>query len=278
VTLWGKVGVSASIPPLAWIAERVGGEHVEVWAVLEAGQDPHSFEAKPSQVRRFQDAEVFFTVGMPFERFLSDKVKGAFPSIRIVDTSENIEKIAGGCTACSEGEKHAHAHGDSGYDPHVWLDPLRGIEIAASVRDALIALDPDNASDYRVGFAEVSAQLSDLDRLLTDWFKPLEGMSFYVYHPAFAYFAHRYGLEERAIEREGKAPGPRELARLMDEAKGTHVLFAQPQFDDKAVRMLADAIGAEVEVLNPLERDYAKNLQFIGARIMTALRMEKVHE
>lgn len=265
------------MPPIAWMAERVGGEAAEVWSFLEKGQGPHHFEAKPSQMRRLEEADIYLRVGLPFEEVLLEKIQALYPRLKVVDLDEGVELIVstGGCVHCSH---EAHEHHHDAYDPHYWMDPLRAAQMMAHIREALIEEDPSHAADFRLRYLEGKAQLEEVDRELAEWLEPVRGMRFYVYHPALAYFAQRYGLEERAIESEGKAPGPRELMRLMKEAKGARVLFSQPQFDNRSVGMLADAIGAQVEVLDPLAYDYPDNLKRIGAKIMMGLQLEKLDE
>ena len=89
-----------------------------------------------------------------------------------------------------------------------------------------------------------------------------KGTSFMVFHPAFAYFARDYGLKEVAIEQSGKEPGPRELARLTDEAREEKVavIFVEPQFSSRAAQTVARQVGARVETIDPLALDWSANL------------------
>jgi zinc transport system substrate-binding protein len=144
--------------------------------------------------------------------------------------------------------------------------------MAVAIRDALTRLDPDGAAVYAANQAAFDAELAALDRELAALLAPLGRRSFLVYHPAWGYFADAYGLEQVPIEHEGKAPGARRLASLIEQARAadTRVIFVQPQFDKRAAERVATAIGGRVETVNPLAEDYADNLRRVARLIADA--------
>lgn len=274
--------VSAGIPPVAWLVEQVGGEQVRVHAFLEAGDDPHTFEARPSQVREFARARLFFSIGLPFERVLSERLGGA---ARIVDAARGIEKLetSEGHHDHGHGTREEHAHEDHHHehadgDPHVWLDPLRAIAVSANIRDTLSQADPAHADLFAQAQSNLEKRLLAMHHQLEQRLEAYRGKTFFVYHPAFAYFAARYGLHEHAVEQEGKAPGPRTLAALVREAEGAKVLFVQPQYDKQALETIVAAIGAKVETLDPLAYDLLENYSQLGERIAGALEGQATNE
>jgi zinc transport system substrate-binding protein len=95
-----------------------------------------------------------------------------------------------------------------------------------------------------------------------------------VFHPAWGYFADTYGLTQVPIEREGKEPGARALAALIDQAKRekTQVVFVQPQFDKRSAVQVAQAIGGAVVAVDPLAPDYIDNLRRVGREFSQALQ------
>ena len=96
---------------------------------------------------------------------------------------------------------------------------------------------------------------------------------FLVFHPAFGYFTDAFDLQQRSVEIEGKAPTPRQLNRLIKDARAAKVkiLFVQPQFDQKSARAVASAINGVVVRLDPLESDVLSNFQKIADEIEEAL-------
>ena len=263
----GKLRVVVSIVPQAYFAERIGGDRVAVSVLVGPGQSPHSYSPTPRQRAELEQAAVYFRIGVPFEDALAGKLSSAAPKLRVVDLREGI------VLRPEPGHEHDHAHDHGEMDPHTWLSPrLAGVQ-AAVMCEALVEVDPDGAADYRRRLAEVQADLAALDRKLAAALAPLKGRTFYVFHPAFGYFAAEYGLKQKAVQTGGKNPGPRQLQALIDSARaeGVRVIFVQPQFSDRAARAVAAQIGGAVVPMDPLARDYIGNLEQMADKIRKAL-------
>ena len=95
-----------------------------------------------------------------------------------------------------------------------------------------------------------------------------------VFHPSWGYFAHTYGLEQVAIEIEGKAPKPAQLKELIERARkdGIKFVFVQPQFSARSAKLIAGEIGGQVVYVDPLAEDWVGNLQTVAMKFRTALR------
>jgi zinc transport system substrate-binding protein len=274
----GKPTVFVSILPQAYLAERIAGGHVDVKVLVGPGDNPHSYEPTPKQMVRLGQARALLTVGMPFQTSLLEKLT-LHEQLRIVDTRQGITLEP--MVAHDEHDDHAHHHharDDHGHaagemDPHVWMSPRLAGRIAANIADALAEIDPAHAEDFQANLADLQADLNALDGEIARALEPLKGRTFYVYHPAFGYFARRYGLVQEAVEIGGKSPGPRHVKELIDRAKadGVRVVFVQPQFSDKAARTIAAQIDGAVVPIDPLARDYISNLQSVAATISQAL-------
>ena len=141
------------------------------------------------------------------------------------------------------------------------------------IRDKLTELAPEHAAAFARNHDAFVAELDTLDRDLHDLLDPLPNRRFMVFHPAWGYFADSYGLTQVPIEREGKEPGARALAALIDQAKedGVKVVFVQPQFDKRQARQVAEAIGGAVVAVDPLAADYVDNLRRVGREFAQAL-------
>lgn len=259
--------VFVSIPPQAYFVERIGGEHVQVEVLVGPGQSPHTFAPTPRKMTRLAQARLLFRVGVPFEETLVAKLASTHGRLKIVDTRKGIElrRVQGGHAG------HEHRAGET--DPHVWLSPRLAKVQARTMCDALCEADPAHAGDYRENLAALHADLDRLDRRIAAALAPLKGRTFYVFHPAFAYFGAAYGLKQQAVETGGKAPGPRHVKALIDKARaeGVKVIFVQPQFSDREARTVADQIGGAVVPMDPLARDYINNLEDMAAKVRAAL-------
>lgn len=291
----GKPVVFVSIPPQAYLVERVGGEHVEVEVLVGPDESPHNYDPTPRIVADLARASIYFRIGMPFEDRLSRRMAETEEDLEIVDLRRNVamrpndpagqgegdgshdhDDHAGhdhaghdhaGCAHCG----HAHAHGE--LDPHVWMDPKRAKTMARTICQELSQLVPDQAATFEANLQSLLADLDEVDRQVADLLEPYRGRSFYVFHPAFGYFADSYGLKQVAVETGGKEPAPRHVQRLIDRARaeGVKVIFVQPQFATTAARTLAEAIDGAVVPIDPLARDYLANLRKVGDQLDRAL-------
>ncbi len=258
-----------TIPPHAWLLEQLGGPRVRVQVLLQPGDSPHAYEPSPRQVAALGRARVFFRIGEAFEERLLERITRMFRELRVVDLRQGLplRKIEGG-------EHAGHAdHGHGRADPHLWLDPQLFSRQAAIMAQALIELDPVHAAQYRANLAALQARLDSLDQRIAALLAPYRGGTVFVYHPAFGYFTDRYGLEQVAVEVEGKEPAARELAALIARLRKERakVLFVQPQFAGSASRALESALDLRVERLDPLARDYPVNLLEIARQLAAAL-------
>ncbi|MFV0436695.1 MAG: metal ABC transporter solute-binding protein, Zn/Mn family [Desulfopila sp.] len=275
------VTVFVSIPPQKWLVEVVAGEEVKVEVLVKSGQDPHTFEPLPRQVAMMAKSRLWFTIGMPFERQLKQKIAGTAPGLTVVAMDKGIVKLP-----MADGD-HDHGHGhveedpaDYGpyeadlADPHVWLSPSNLQLMAWGVGMALADIDPAHSREYHDNVQRVCERLARLDTRIKAMLAPYRGASFFVYHPTFGYFADAYGLHQEAVEVGGKSPEPRQLAALIGKAKAEKVkiIFVQPQFDPKAAEAIAAAIGGRVVPLDALAEDVPENLLTIATRIEEVLR------
>jgi zinc transport system substrate-binding protein len=111
-----------------------------------------------------------------------------------------------------------------------------------------------------------------VDKKIAESLAPLKGSRFYVFHPAFGYFGDRYGLEQVAVEIEGKGPTPKQLSNLINKARdeGGKVIFVQPQFAKNDAKTLAREIGGAVIPMDSLSREYLDNLEHMAELLRTA--------
>ena len=262
----GKPLVFVSILPQAEFVQRVGGERVDVAVLLPPGQSPATYEPSPRQMTKLGRAQVYFRIGVPFERALLRKIASAMPKLNIVDTSQGIKlrRMAAG---------HDHEHGAGAADPHTWLDPKLVKIQAGTIAHALTALAPAHAAEFERNLQSFQAELDRLDAKIAATLAPLRGRELFVFHPAYGYFADAYGLKQVAVELEGKEPSARALGALIERAKarGVKVMFVQPQFSSKAAATVARAIGGAVVPMDPLARDYESNLESMAASVRAAL-------
>lgn len=249
--------VFVSVPPLAPLAQRIGGPTVEVRSLVGQNQDPHSFEPSARQVQALASAHVFWAVGMPYERAWLPRLRATSPDMRVVDARAALDTRP--MPGLDSDGSHAHGHAHEG-DPHVWTSPAAVRAMIGPLTDGLAAADPGHAAAYRANAAALDAELAALDAEVRTALAPLRVRRFVVFHPAWGQFAADYGLEQVAVERDGKEPTARTLAALATRlrAEGVRVVFVQPQSGRRSAETLAREIGARLAVLDPMATDYAQ--------------------
>ena len=258
----GGVRVFVSILPQKTFVERVGGDRVTVEVMVPPGGSPANYELTPQQVLDLGSADVFFTIGVPFERAFIPVIEANVPGLRVVATDANVEK------------RFFDPEAATRPDPHVWMDPILVIEQAAVMRDTLIELDPASETEYRAGYAAFEAELRELDAELRDALAPVSGGSLFVFHPAYGYFLDRYDIEQVAIEVAGREPAPAELEAIVERAigEGARVIFVQMEFAQSSATAIAEAIGGSVVMVAPLAPDYVNNIRSIADQVREGLQ------
>ena len=270
-----QIRVFVTVLPQQTFVERVAGTRVQVEALVGAGSNPHAYEPTPGQIARLAEAEVYFGIGLPMEAAWMKRIQAVNPKIRVVDLSDGISRrrIEAHEHEDGHGAGHDHRHAsDSEPDPHVWTSPPLVIGMAERIARTLSEIDPEQAAEYEARLADFVAELEDLDADTHARLDRLKHRRFMVYHPSWGYFADTYSLTQIPIESEGKEPGPRRLAALIDQARreDVRVILAQPQMSTKAAEQVAQEIGGRVEVVDTLAADYVGTIRHLTQVLTSA--------
>ena len=218
-------------------------------------------------------ADLAFLVGHPafaYERRHVLPVLARRPGIPVV-TLIGAEAFGERLPHPGDGEPHDH-RGEG--DPHLWTSPRRVAAAAEALAAELARLDPEGAPVYRRRLAAFRDEVEALDAEIRRELAGVAGRSFLVYHPAWGHFAREYGLEQLAIEEEGKEPGPRRMVELIREARreGVTVVVAQAGFPARGARVVAEEVGARVVTLDPLARDWPGTLRRLARTLADGRR------
>jgi zinc transport system substrate-binding protein len=288
------VSVFVSIVPQKYFVQQIGKDRVDVRVMVQPGASPAMYEPKPQQMVDLSNADVYFAVGVPFERAWLEKIAAANPAMTVIHTDQGIEKRAmtahhhdddvgeqhddgddhGNDDHQGEGRDEGDHHDHGVLDPHIWLSPPLVKIQAGTILEALKGVDPEHEHLYEANFEEFSSQIDQLNDELKRIFTGKEGLRFMVFHPAWGYFAHAYGLKQVPIEIEGKDPKPAQLQTLIKQARasGINVIFVQPQFSTKSAELVAREIGGQVVPADPLAEDWMANLRAVAAKFDAALK------
>ena len=270
-----RVQVAVSVPPQAYFVDRIGGRRVEVQVMIPPGASETSYSPSPRQLVALSRARLYVKVGHPaflFEANHIDRFLADHSEIRVIDMSAGIEPILEGE---AEGRPESHGffgeehephpeHGEhAGGDPHVWVAPATVRIAAGNIARALVAADPAHAEEYRRNLAAFLAEIDALDREIRGALAAGATRRFMVYHPAWGYFAREYGLEQVAIETGGREPSAGRLIEMIDRGRreGIRAVFVQRGFARKSAEVIAEALGGEVVVVDPMAYDWSASLR-----------------
>ena len=142
------------------------------------------------------------------------------------------------------------------FDPHIWIDPLKMIEVGDILKDELIALNPDHEALYEENFNDLQSELEELDEKFSETLKDKDNAKIIVPHAAFGYWS-RYGVEQLAVSGYSMSDEPsqqqlKELSKTAQENNLSHVLFEQNS-PGKISKVVQDEIGAEAEYIHNME-------------------------
>lgn len=273
------ITVAVSVVPQAEFVEKVGGDKVKTVVIVPSGADPHTYEPSPREVQEISKARMLVTVGvgMPFEEGWIDNFESMDSGALIVNCSKGIELRELEGHREGEGEEEHDEQFDSAnenesdeeheeLDPHIWTSPANAKIMVEDIYEGLAELDPENETYYAQNRDAYLKELDALDIRIREKLEGKEEKNFMVYHPSWGYFASEYGLNMISVEIEGKEPSAQDLAELVDLAKekNVKVIFVQAQFSTRSAEVLAQEIGGEVVVVDPLAKDYIANMDNVS--------------
>ncbi|MFI2432061.1 metal ABC transporter substrate-binding protein [Streptomyces sp. NPDC018693] len=255
-----KFDVVASFYPMAFLAEQIGGDHVNVTSLTEPGTEPHDLDVSAQKRAQLEEADAaLYLAGL--QPAVDEAVKQSGTKTKIdaakLTTLEDLgvedEHGHGG----EEASEEASEEGEHALDPHIWLDPVKYAEVAKGVGAAFEKADPDHAADYKKNTDALVKKLGDLDTAFADGLKNTETKVFFTNHAAFGYLAARYGLTQEAISGldPESEPSPARIKELQEEAKadGVTTVFYETLVSDKTAKTLAKDANLKTDVLDPVE-------------------------
>ncbi len=242
--------------PVHLFTKAVVGDTGEVDILISPGTEVHDYQATPKDVKLLAKADVLVENGLGMEEFLSGLIANAGNSnLQQIDSSKGIEVIKE-----EEEDEHGHHDGHGHHheegNPHVWLDPVLAQQQVATIRDSLIAIDPNNTDSYRTNAEAYIQQLKQLDNEFQQRLAPVKGCKFITFHDAFPYLAQRYGLQQEAIiEIPEESITPRDIRRIQKAARRFKVkaLLAEPGIEDKRIQQISNDLNLPIETIDPLE-------------------------
>ena len=252
------------------MAERIGGDRVDVAQLVKPGVEAHDFEPAPSDVLSISRADVFIFNHPAFEGW-------ALSAVAASASGGNGSAVA---VQTIDGEAD-----ESSFDAHVWLNPLKAQLQVQIILAALIDADPDGSTEYEKNASILGDDLQKLDGRISTQLSNCDLDSVVVSHLAFGHMAERYDFDQIGLA--GLSPefeaGPSHLAGVIEQisALGVRYILQEPIISDRLAKTVAAETGAELLDLHPLEvrtqseasagKDYFTIMESNAATLATAL-------
>ena len=276
--------VVVSIKPIHSLVAAIMRGVGEPQLIVEGAASPHTYNLRPSNARKLEKADVVFWVGPGLEAFLEKPLEALATKATVVELEDakGLEKLPfreGGPFeshdhgdeghdghnghaeeegAHDHGHDHAEGHEDhdhGAYDTHLWLDPTNAKAMAQTIETALIAADAGNAATYQSNTKKLIDDLDALDTELAETVKPVKDKPFIVFHDAYQYFEHRYGVKTAGsitVSPE-TLPGADRVKQMQEKVRqlGATCVFAEPQFEPKLISVITEGTAAKSATLDP---------------------------
>ena len=264
--LSAKVDAVVSILPQQTFVKAIGGDKVNVSLMVKPGNSPHTYEPKPSQMKDISKADIYFSIGIEFEKAWLPKFANQNKKMKIVNIAKGIEKMEMKKHHHEEDhhdEHEGHHHEHASFDPHVWTSPNNVKVIAKNILKYLIKMDKSNEEYYEKNYDTFIKSLNKIDAKIKNILKDIpRDAKFMVFHPAWGYFAKQYCLVQVPIEIEGKSPKPKDIIQIIKNAKKQNIkaILTAPEFSEKVAKQIANELNIKVVKISPLNPKWSKNM------------------
>lgn len=268
-TAFAQIQVVTTLPDLASITRYVGGDKVDVFAIAKGYQNPHFVDPKPSYIVKLSRAEMFVTVGLDLETGWAPQLVQSSRNSKIqrgnpgyVDASEGISLLqVPSSTSREEGDIHIYGN------PHYWLDPVRGKQVAENIYNHLVEISPELEAAFSKNLEEFKQKI---DQKLVKWqdkIAPYKGTKIIAYHNEWVYFEERFGLEiaDFLEPKPGIPPTPSQLVNVINKVKSQNipVLINSPYFSSKSPEVVARNTGIQLVKLSTMTGGYEEIENYI---------------
>jgi zinc/manganese transport system substrate-binding protein len=253
-----KVRVVTTLQDFSSIADAVGGDRVETFALAKGYQDPHFVDAKPSFILKLSRADLLIVAGLELEI-------GYLPPLVDQSRNEKIHPGAAGYLDASVGCEilgkptgqvtramgDVHPYGN----PHYWTDPTNGKVVARAIAAKLSELDPPGRGAYEKNLAAFESQLAEKDKEWLSKMAPYANAKIITFHDSWPNFAKHFKLDVAGhVEpKPGIPPSPTHTLDLINliQAQKIRVILVEPYFDLKTPNFISSKTGAVVLVFYP---------------------------
>ncbi|GAW36058.1 periplasmic zinc-binding protein TroA precursor [Roseovarius sp. A-2] len=236
-----RMDIVATTGMIGDAARQVGGDLVEVRALMGPGVDPHAYRQTRTDIVALANADLVLWHGLYLEAQMEDFMRGLEEGGNVVAVAESLPR-----NLLIGNEDY-----DDKFDPHVWMNPNLWSRVVLNVRDAMIEAQPENEEIFRANTETHLAELEELAQYTTQVLSsvPAESRVLLSAHDAFNYFGNAYGFEVigiQGISTESEA-GLQRIAELVDMLvdRDVRAVFVESSVSDRNIRALIEGAAAE---------------------------------
>jgi zinc/manganese transport system substrate-binding protein len=253
-----KLRVVTSLQDLASIADAIGGERIETFALAKGYQDPHFVDAKPSFILKLSRADLLIVAGLELEigylpplidQSRNDRIHPGSPGY--LDASVGCDILQRPTQAVTRAMGDVHPYGN----PHYWTDPGNGRVVARAVAAKLIELDPAGKGTYDAKLAAFEARLTEKEREWQAKMAPFAGTKVVTFHESWPNLAKYFNLDiVGTVEpKPGIPPSPTHTLEIVNliTAQKVPLILVEPYFDTKTPKYIGEKTGAVVLTFYP---------------------------
>lgn len=270
---FSQTEIITTIPPFKMILKPILGNEGEVTSLLPPGASPHTYEIRPSDMRRAAKAGVLVWGHEHLDEYaLKFEHKNRLELVPLIP-KEFLLPVTGEIV---NGKAEV-----IGTDAHFWCDPLTVKALLPALVEKLGESESINLETIKQNAQKFSNELDALNEEIAQLLSPVKGRTVILSHPFFQYFFKRYDIElAEVIEKiPGKEPTPRQIKKYVDTAKAAnvHAVFDHSQLPDLAAKIVAESAGIKIVRLDPIggvpgRETYTELIRYNARIVLEALK------
>jgi len=232
--------VVATTSMIADAVRQVGGDWVEVQALMGPGVDPHLYRQTSSDIAAMSRADLVLWHGLRLEAQLASFLERLASRVPVFPLAELVPKA----------KLISDPNYPGQYDPHVWMDPSLWKYIVGGARDTIFELRPEAKADLDANTQRHLAEIDALEAYARTGLAtvPEQARVLVTAHDAFHYFGRAYGYEVlgvQGISTESEA-GLKQIEHLVDVLVSRKIgaIFVETSVSDRNVKALIEGAAA----------------------------------
>ncbi len=235
-----QLTVVATTGMIADTARQVGGDLVQVQALMGAGVDPHAYRQTRSDIVSTARADLVLWHGLYLEAQMEEFLLELADTNTVVPVAEGLSR-----DVLIGSEDYPDL-----FDPHVWMDPAIWADVVQTVQATLTEAVPDQADAFATNATTLTAQIDALITYSTTALAsvPENARVLLTAHDAFNYFGAAYGFEVigiQGISTESEA-GLQRIGELVDLLVDRDIgaVFVESSVSDRNIRALIEGAAS----------------------------------